>query len=177
MTTNMELDQTADPTDVLAIDFSEPLLAQEALLAATRLSKRGSLALADAVIVTKNPNGRTKVIQTREVAPAQAAMSGAWWLGLIGLLLAGTVGWISGLALGAAAGWLWARSHDAGIPNGWLDEVGNRLPSGHAATVFMLPSFFPAHLLTELRRFRGRLMFTSLANIEAEDIEEALTGL
>jgi uncharacterized membrane protein len=166
----------ADPDHVMAIDFDDALLAQEAVLAATRLARRGSIKLADAVLVSKLRNGRSRVSQTREISPAQAAMTGSWWLGLIGLLFAGTQGWIVGAVVGAGAGWLWARFRDTGIPNPWLDEVAARLSPGHTATVLMLTDFFPAHLLTELRRFRGRLLYSTLDGVDPEAIEDALEG-
>lgn len=165
----------SDPADVIAIEFDDPLLAQEALLATTRLSKRGSLELADAVIVNKI-QGKTRITQTKEMAPAQAAWMGSWMAGITGLLIAGTTGWLVGIALGALGGWLWASRRDVGIPNPWLEEVGRRLRPEHSATVVMLPRFHRAHLLAELRRFRGRLMYTTLPGVEAETIEEALQG-
>jgi uncharacterized membrane protein len=55
-----------EPTDAsastfLAIAFDEPLLAQEALLAAVRLQTHGRLRLEDAAIVGKDDNGRVRV--------------------------------------------------------------------------------------------------------------------
>lgn len=168
--------KSPDPADVMAIDFDDALLAQEAVLAATRLARKGSVHLADAVLVSKLQNGRSKVSQTREISPVQAAITGSWWAGLPGLLIAGTQGWIVGAVLGAIAGWIFARYRDTGIPNPWLDEVAARLSPGHTATVLMLPDFFPTHLLSELRRFRGRLLYSTLDGVEPEAIEDALEG-
>lgn len=163
-----------DPANVIAIEFDDPLLAQEALLATTRLSRRGSVQLEDAVIVT-NTNGKTRISQTREMAPAQAAWMGAWMAGITGLLIAGTAGWLIGLATGGAAGWFWAKGRDTGIPNPWLTEVGRRLRPGRTAAVVMLPQFHPAHLLAELRRFHGTLMYSTLPGVDADAIEDALS--
>lgn len=167
---------TPDPADVMAIDFDDPLLAQEAVLAATRLARKGSIELADAVLVSKLVNGRSRVRQTREVSPAQAALTWSWWAAIPGLLLAGSTGWFIGAVVGALAGYLWARYRDIGIPNPWLQEVANRLSPGHTATVLMLPNFFPTHLLVELRRFRGTLLYSTLDGVDPEDIEDALEG-
>lgn len=166
--------QLIDPANVMAIDFDDPLLAQEAVLAATRLARKGSIQLADAVIVSKLVNGRSRVRQTREVAPGQAALTGSWWAGIPGLLIFGTTGWIVGAVLGALAGWLWATYRDIGIPNPWLQEVAARLSPGHTATVLLLPQFFPTHLLRELRRFSGTLLYSTLDGIDPEALEEAL---
>jgi uncharacterized membrane protein len=165
-----------DPADVIAIDFDDPLLAQEAVLATTRLARKGSVEMADAVLVTKMANGRMMVNQTREIAPFQAAMTGSWWLGLPGLIAAGTRGWVIGALVGALIGWLWAKNRDIGIPNAWLSQVADRLSPGHTATVIMLPTFFRTHLVGELRRFRGRLIYSTLDGVDAEEIEDALNG-
>ena len=164
-----------DPADVIAIEFDDPLLAQEALLATTRLSRRGSVKMEDAVIIS-NTNGKTKISQTREMAPVQAAWMGSWMVGITGLLLGGTAGWFAGILIGAIGGYLWAKSRDTGIPNPWLSEVGRRLRPGRTAAVVLLPQIHPAHLLAELRRFRGTLMYSTLPGVDAETIEDALSG-
>ena len=168
--------QPVDPAHVMAIDFDDPLLAQEAVLAATRLARKGSIQLADAVLVSKLVNGRSRVSQTREIAPAQAALTGSWWAGIPGLLIGGSLGWFIGAVVGGLAGWLWAKYRDIGIPNPWLQEVASRLSPGHTATVLMLPQFFPTHLLGELRRFRGTLLYSTLDGVDPEDLEDALEG-
>jgi uncharacterized membrane protein len=175
--TKTEPKTQADPSDVLVIEFNDPLLAQEAVLATTRLSRRGSVQLADAVIVHRDQKGKARIQQTREVSPMQAATSGSLWLGLAGLAFGGTIGWLIGLLVGGLGGWLWASRRDRGIPNPWLAEVGRRLTPGSTATVVMLSDFYPMHLLSELRRFRGRLMFSSLPGVDAESLEDALTGV
>jgi uncharacterized membrane protein len=138
------------------------------------LSRRGSIQLADAVVVSKLRNGRSRVAQTRELSPSRAALTGSWWVALPGLVIAGTNGWLVGAMIGALAGWAWATFRDIGIPNPWLQEVAARLSPGHTATVLMLPDFFPAHLLTELRRFQGTLLYSTLDGVDPEAIEDAL---
>jgi len=158
----------------MAIDFDDDLLAQEALLATTRLAKRGSVTMEDAVLVRKDGSGKTRYGQTREIDPPRAAVSGAMWGGLVGLLAASLAGWFLGAAAGALAAWLWASHRDVGVPNAWLREVASRLPNGHTAAVFMLPMVFPTHLLAELARFRGRLMYADITGVSPEEIEGAL---
>ena len=166
--------QSTEPSDVLAIDFDDPLLAQEALLAANRLGKRGSVSLSDAVLVSRLPNGKTRLRQTRDTTPGQGAVQGMWWGGLVGLFALGIAGWLGGALLGALAGFAWGKYRDVGIDDSWLMSLGDRLPPGHTATVLQLPQFYATHLMRELRRFNGRLMHTSLRDVDAEDLETAL---
>jgi uncharacterized membrane protein len=159
---------------VLAIDFDDELKAREALLAALRLGKGRAIELDDAAIVTRARNGRTRIVQTKDKTPAQGAMLGAWWASLAGLVAAGLVGWLAGMALGALAGGLWARWRDVGIDDGWMKQLGRDLAPGHAAAFFQMGHVFPTNLLRELRRFDGRLLHSSLRDVESRDIEEAL---
>ena len=167
----------AVPGDILAIDFDDPLLAQEALMAATRLGKRGSVSLGDAVIVSRDRRGKTRIRQTRDISPGRGAATGFWWGGLTGLLIFGTTGWLIGAVLGALAGAAYGKFHDIGINDDWLKRLGDELTPGHTATVLQLPQFYATHLLRELRRFNGRLLHSSLPGIERSDLEEALDTL
>lgn len=163
-----------DVPDVLGIDFDDELKAREALLAATRLGRRRSVEMTDAVIVTRTPTGKTRILQTRDTNPAQGAVLGSWWGGLAGLVLAGLAGWLAGMAFGALFGGLWARLHDSGINDSWMKEMGTRLRPGHAAAFFQLPHAYATHLIRELRRFDGSLLYNSLHDVESRDLEEAL---
>jgi hypothetical protein len=60
--------------------------------------------VADAVILVKDAEGKVTVKETVDPQPAQSAISGALWTGLLGLLLAGPIGLAVGGALGAGTG-------------------------------------------------------------------------
>jgi uncharacterized membrane protein len=160
---------------VLAVAVDDILRGQELLLAATRLGKRGSVELTDAAIVALNRHGKPKLIQTRELSPAQGAMLGAWWGGLLGIIVFGIVGWVAGGALGAGIGWWRARRRDVGVPDDWMRGLTDRLYPGEVAAVFEMRNVYPTHLLRELRRFDGRLLAANLGDTDQLDIEDALT--
>ena len=101
-------------------------------------------------------------------------MLGAWWASLAGLVVAGIPGWLAGMALGAIAGGLWAKWRDIGIDDGFMKRLGSDLAPGHAAAFFQMAEVFPTNLLKELRRFDGRLMHSSLRDVDPRDIEDAL---
>ncbi len=160
--------------DVLAIDFDDELKAREALLAATRLGRKHSVEMTDAAIVTRTSNGRTRIIQTRDISPVQGAINGSWWGGLAGLVVGGIAGWAIGLALGALTGGLWAQLRDIGINDPWMRRTAANLAPGHAAAFFQMPHVYATHLIRELRRFDGALLHNSLRDVETVELEEAL---
>ena len=96
----------ADTTDqsLVGVSFDTTFRAQEFLVAAAGLAADGRLKLKDAVTVTKDEQGNTNAHETIDPSPGRAALSGAMWSGLLGLVLGGPVGWIAGLAVGAGAG-------------------------------------------------------------------------
>lgn len=162
------------PADVLAIAVDDRLLGQEMLLAATRLGRHGSIQLTDAALVRMNARGKPKIDQTREMNPSQAAMVGAWWGSLIGLIVFGLFGWLGGAVLGAGFGWWRARSRDIGVPNDWMLGLAGRLYPGEVAAVFQMRNVYPTHLIRELRRFSGRLLTDTVADTDRAEIEDAL---
>lgn len=162
------------PPEVLAIAVDDRLLGQEMLLAATRLGRRGSVELTDAALVGMNRKGRAKIIQTRDLNPSQGAMLGAWWGGLIGLVIFGLLGWLAGGVVGAGIGWLRARSRDIGVPDNWMRGLTGRLYPGEVAAVFQMRNVYPTHLVRELRRFSGRLLTDTIDGADRTDIEDAL---
>ena len=66
----------AEGKTLWAFTLSHPLLAQEAMLAAMRLSARGHLTLDDAAIVHKQEGGKVRIVQTKDISTTQGAMSG-----------------------------------------------------------------------------------------------------
>ena len=88
---------------LVGISFDDQFRAREFLTAAERLAAQQKLTLKDAVIVTKTADGKAVVQETTDIQPRTAALSGAVWAGLFGLILGGPVGWLAGTAIGAGA--------------------------------------------------------------------------
>jgi uncharacterized membrane protein len=163
-----------EPANVLAVALSDELVGRELLLAATRLGRRGSIELTDAAVVSRDRRGRPRLAQTRDTNPAQGAWLGAWWGGLLGIVVLGWLGWIIGGLAGAGIGWLRARQRDVGVPDDWMRGLADRLERGEVAAVFEIRNAYPTHLLRELRRFEGRLLVSTVAGIDPVAVETAL---
>lgn len=149
--------------DLWAFAFGDPALSQEALMAALRLTAKGHLTLDDAVIVTKDERGKVRLVQTRETTPFQAALSGSW-LGLFaGLFVPG--GPLIPMALGAAAGGLFAKLRDRGINDDEMRSWGDRLDDGSAALFLLVEDCHQARVLHEVSRFEATVL-TSTASEE-----------
>ena len=162
---------------IIGVSFDSTLKAQEYLLAMGRLRQQGDLDLKDAVVVTKNDDGKVVVTETIDPSPGRAAVSGAMWTGLLGLLVGGPVGWIAGLGIGAGAGAVTAKIVDLGIPDEWVDWFKEAVAPGTSTIVILAEHVHVPHLAVEARRFQGaRLLYTSMADSAMDQLDEAFRG-
>jgi len=162
---------------IIGVSFDNVIKAQEYLLAMGRLRQSGALELHDAVTVTKGDDGKVNVTETIDPTPGRAAMSGGMWMGLLGLLVGGPVGWVAGIGLGAGAGAVAAKVVDLGIPDEWVDWFKEAVEPG-TSTVAILARHVHVHALaTEARRFQGaQLLYTSLPDDAIDELDAAFSG-
>jgi uncharacterized membrane protein len=164
-----------DPRELIVLGFDGNLKAQEALLATTRLQAEGVILLHDAVFVTKREDGSTRVTETVDQSPGDAALSGAFWGVLFGTLLAGPVGTVVGGAVTAGANALIARLVDIGIPDGTIKELREAIAPNTTALALLVSHIQEEKLVAELRRFAGaKLVRTTLSDEAVAAVKDAL---
>lgn len=155
--------------------LDKPSRASELLLAMANLASEGKLTMHDAVIVSKDVEGRTKVVETVDVTPARGALSGTWWGMLAGLLIGGPV--FLGAAIGgAAAGALYGKLVDKGLEDQWVKDMANWIDPGRSALLLLVDSGLDSAVIDELGRFEGigRVAVTTLPEGTKAEVEAAL---
>lgn len=165
------------PQTLVGISFSDVFRAQEFLTAATRLASLGSLKIADAIILVKDVEGKTTVHETVDPQPARTALSGAMWTGLLGLILAGPVGFIAGGALGAGTGAVAAKLIDLGIPDEWVEWFEQSVAPNTATVALLVTELDERALVAEVSRFTGHLVYTNLPEATQNRLRTALGEL
>jgi uncharacterized membrane protein len=160
---------------LIGIAFGDLFRAREFLSSVTRLASLGHLKLKDAVFVVAGADGATVVQETTDPTPGKAAMSGAMWAGLIGLVLGGPVGWIAGAAIGAGAGATTAKFVDLGIPDEWVEWFRAAATPGKTTLAVLANDVNRTALADELQRFAGAELV--YANIEQHTIDRWRTAL
>lgn len=166
-----------DPRKLIVLGFDSALKAQEALMAATRLMSEGEILLHDAVFVFKDANGDTRVKETTDVTPGEAALDGAFWGLLFGTLLAGPVGALVGSALTAGTSALMAKVIDTGVPDERVQELRETVTPGTTALALLVSHIHVEALVTELKRFAGaKIVTTDLPDAAVAAVREALAG-
>ena len=163
------------PDTIIGISFDDVYRSQEFLTAVTRLNANGHLKLLDAVMVTKDDEGKTRVRETVDLQPGRAALSGAVWTGLLGLIIGGPVGWVAGLGVGAGAGVITAKVVDVGVPDEWVNWFKAAVEP-HSFTVVVLASEVDIDaLVAETGRFDGgHLVYANLAPYMVDRLETAM---
>ncbi len=167
-----------DPGDhetIVGVSFDDPYRAEELLTAVRRLAAHRQLVLKDAVVVRTHDNGRTEVRETIDPMPGRAAFSGAVWVSLLGLLVAGPVGWLAGAAVGAGTGAAVAKRIDLGLPDEWVAWFRDAARPGTATVALLVTDVDRNALVAEIERFRGgRLVYANLDRHTQERVVRAL---
>lgn len=160
---------------IIGVSFSRQVLAEQYLLAMGGLKETGALELQDAVVVRKADDGSIKVVETIDPTPGRAALNGAMWTSLLGLVLGGPVGWIAGLGIGAASGAVTAKIVDLGIPDEWVAWFREAVEPGTSTVVILAEHVHVPALAQEARRFAGaELLYTSMPDYAYQQLREAL---
>jgi uncharacterized membrane protein len=166
---------TPDNQKLLVISFDDALKAQELLLTIVRLQKNNELQLHDAVIIRRDADGDSHVVETTDITPGRGAMSVGIWGLLFGTLLAGPIG---GLVVGAASaggGALYAKLVDHGIKDATVQELRTVVAPGRTALALLVSHLSVVDLQHELARYPGaKLVESDLPPAVVNAVQEAL---
>lgn len=159
-------------SDLIAITFDSKDTAREALMRASKLEKQHLLDLEDAVIVSRDEDGRVHLQQSINTTAIGATHGGLWGT-LLGLLFLNP---LIGLAVGAASGALGGYLTDLGIDDSFMKDMGENLKPGGAALFVLVRKSTPDRVLPELRELGGTVLTTSLPLERERALREALEG-
>jgi uncharacterized membrane protein len=168
-------DDAPSQQTLVGITFDDVYRAQEFMTAAVGMASRGDLVLDDRVLIVKDENGNTRVVETTDLQGGRTAVSGAMWAGLVGLILGGPVGWAAGIAAGAGAGAIAAKVVDLGISDEWVAWFRDAVVPGSATVAMLVRELREDALVAEARRFTGsHLVYANLEDGMIDRLSEAL---
>lgn len=139
-------------SDLVAIEFVTPEDAFAFRTELVKYQKEYLIAMDDAVVVTKEPDGKVKLHQAANLT-AIGAVSGTFWGMLVGMLFLNP---LLGAAVGAGAGALSGAFSDIGIDDEQMKEFGTALPDGGAAVFILLQKATYEKLAPRLEGFKGK---------------------
>ena len=156
--------------NLIAVAYPDEATAKEVLSTLARLQTEHAIELEDAVVVTRNDDGKVKLHQTIRTGAAGAA-GGALWGGLIGLLFLAP---LLGMAVGAASGGMAGAFTDIGVDDDMMKSIGEQLEPGKAAVFALTSSGNIDKVLPEISKFSGQVLQTSLNSEGEQMLRDAL---
>lgn len=167
-------------SELIVVGFDEAGGADRVLGELQRMQKEYLVDLEDAVVVSREADGKLRMKQSVDLIGAGAATGAVWgslWGTLVGLLFLNPVlGLATGVALGAGAGALSGALADYGIDDAFIRKLGETLQPSTSALFVLVRKMQPEKVLAEMSRFRGRVIRSSLSPEQEARLQAALAG-
>jgi uncharacterized membrane protein len=160
---------------LIAPGFDNEADAFEMRAALARLQSQYLIEMEDAVVVTRDTQGKVKLHQPVNLAAA-GALRGGIWGSLIGLLFLNP---LLGAAIGAGSGAIGGALADIGISDQFMKDLGATLTAGTSALFVLVRKSTPDKVLEGLQPFVGKakVLQTSLTKDKEEELRRALEGV
>lgn len=160
-------------SDLLVIAFDDEASGFELRAELVKLQSEYLIKLEDAVVVTRPTADDIQLHQAMNLTAA-GALGGTFWGTLVGLLFLNP---LVGAAVGAGSGALAGYLSDYGINDDFMREVGQKVTPGGSAVFLLVREMTGDKVLDRIRDFhkRGRVIQTSLSNVDEDRLREALS--
>ena len=155
---------------LVVIEYDDFLKAEEVRLQFMKMQKEYLVDLEDAVIATKDKDGKVKLHQIHSTVKA-GAVSGGFWGALIGLIFLNP---LLGMAIGAAGGAAGGALTDVGINDQFMKELAENLKPNSSALFVLVRKANPERVLEELKGTGGKILKTSLSHEDEAKLQAAL---
>ena len=160
-------------SELIAIAYADEAAVDRATANVAEGVEKGLLEVEDLVVVVRDEDGTVDVRQG-STGVGTAAVGGAMWGGLIGLVFLAP---LLGMAVGALAGGaVWKSAFgDEGVAESFVDELRESLTPGSAALVLLVRQVTPEKVLPHIRE-HGRIIQTSLSDKVEAQLDAALAA-
>ena len=157
---------------MVAMVFDDESTAFEMRGELVKMQNQFLLDMDDAVVVTRDVRGKTKLHQAVSLTAA-GAVSGSFWGMLVGLLFLNP---LLGVAIGAGAGALAGKFREIGLDDRMMGEIRAALKPGTSALFVIIRNVTVDKVLDGLKQFsgRGRVFQTSLSKDDERALREVL---
>jgi uncharacterized membrane protein len=158
-------------SNLVVVVFNDESTAFEVRAALAKMQKEYLIQMEDAVVVTKDAEGKAKLHQAANLT-ASGAVGGSFWGMLVGLIFLNP---LLGAAAGAAGGAIAGKLTDIGINDQMMKDMAASFTPGSSALFVLVRKVTADKVLEGLKAFsgKGKVFQTSLA----KDDEEALRAI
>jgi len=159
-------------SNLVVVVFNDEITAFEMRTALLKMQKEYLIELEDAVVVTRDAKGRTKLDQAVNLTSAGAVGGGFWGL-LIGMIFLNP---LLGAAVGAGAGALSGKLTDIGVNDQMMKDIGQSFKPGTSGLFVLVRKATADKVLAGLKEFagKGKLFQTSLSKDDEHALREVL---
>jgi len=161
-------------SNLVAVVFDDEATAFEMRAALVKMQKEYLIEIEDAVVVTRDQKGRTKLDQAVNLTTA-GAVGGGFWGMLIGLIFLNP---LLGAAIGAGAGALSGKLNDIGLNDKMMKDIGQAFKPGTSGLFVLVRRATVDKVLEGLKQFagKGKVFQTSLNKDDEAALREAIEG-
>lgn len=158
-------------SNLIVLGFDNEADAFEMRAALARMQTQYLIEMEDAVVVTRDSQGKVKLHQPVNLTAA-GALSGSLWGALIGLLFLNP---LLGAAIGAGSGAISGALTDIGINDQFMKDLGSTLKPDASALFVLVRKSSPDKVLDGLKPFIGKakVLQTSLTKDKEEELRRA----
>ena len=159
-------------SNLVVVVFNDEVTAFEMRTALLKMQKDYLIELEDAVVVTRDTKGKTKLDQAVNLTSAGAVGGGFWGL-LIGMIFLNP---LLGAAVGAGAGALSGKLTDIGVNDQMMKDIGQSFKPGSSGLFLLIRRATMDKVLEGLKEFtgKGKVFKTSLNKDDEHALREAL---
>jgi uncharacterized membrane protein len=159
-------------SNLVVVVFDDEVTAFEMRTALLKMQQQYLIELEDAVVVTRDKNGRTKLDQAVNLTSAGAVGGGFWGL-LIGMIFLNP---LLGAAVGAGAGALSGKLTDIGLSDQMMKDIGQSFKPGSSGLFLLVRRATVDKVLDGLKEFagKGKLFKSSLEKDNENALRQAL---
>jgi uncharacterized membrane protein len=161
-------------SNLIVIGFNNEADAFEMRAALARLQSQYLIEMEDAVVVTRDVQGKVKLHQAVNLTAA-GALRGGLWGSLIGLIFLNP---LLGAAIGAGSGAVAGALADIEVSNQFMRDLAATFTPGTSALFVLVRKSTPDKVLEGLKDFVGKakVLRTSLAKDKEEELRVAFEG-
>ncbi len=162
-------------SSLVAVVFNDETTAFEMRAALAKMQKDYLIEMEDAVVVTKDKDGKTKLHQAVNLTAA-GAVGGGFWGMLIGMLFLNP---LIGAAVGAAGGAIAGKLSDIGISDKTMKELAESFSPGCSALFVLVRRATADKVLDGLKPFagKGKVFQTSLSKDDEAALRKVIETL
>jgi uncharacterized membrane protein len=155
---------------LIAVTYPDLFKAEEVRLKLWKLQQEYLLELDDAVVITKDANGKIKLHQAINLT-AISAVSGGFWGTLIGMIFLNP---IFGAAMGVTWGAISGALTDIGINDQFMKDLSAKLPVNTSALFVLVRNATPDKVVAGIASYGGTVLQSSLTHEDEAKLQAAL---